>query len=718
MKKSTSCLSLLLGALLLASCDPQTPPQPGVTPPSTGGETVPDAGRLTGTVEGWKYGAGQVLFYSNGTLSKPAASSSVSSDGRIDVALPSSPPTELLIGDCTFTGTRTVPDIRMALASAALATPAGDVLGELREKYNGRAVARQYSDQNATFRGTVDCGTGDSLKLDVQFVKGWNKVFASISATGLVIASLPQGAVTSFGLALWQARGPIVFTDESALSLKLGETVQREVTIFQEGGLSGDITFETNVSGVLVRPVTLNLPPLASQALGGQAVRTTLTFEADASASPYQGDLTVYALKDGVRVGQGTLPFFTLQIPYVMPTIGAGRLEIAQGEQQTVSFDVISQGGFSGPTQITLGNLPAGLSASTATVTLTPGGSARVTLTVTAAPDAPTGFFSANITGPRIQTFQGGMDSVPVTVLPARIPLTSAVTQVFPASQGIWVRTWDGALQQVRPGQVLASYPLKGFTSILPAPGGQVVVISQSVSEGIASYTVSLYGSAGLVSTVVSSASDGDRYGRGAVDAASGLWFMRGAASGESAATLTRLDLTTGQTREIGTNVFTGTEDLHGSPDGRYIAIPSGTGAQALTLLETTTSLVRSITPSRDFDGGGYAVSNAGEVYKGGLVLTRLSPEGEATIYRTPEGGSVSLIGFDQTDPDILWVEANDQLRRFSVAAGQFTTAARFPSMSYIMGAPAGQGGVGIITNERVYSGGNLTDRWFAGFIK
>lgn len=294
-----------------------------------------------------------------------------------------------------------------------------DLLGYLGEKtLSGEPVGRLYSPMSASFKGIFDCPNQypSQTEVDLNLRFGWNVLV--LSSDG-VIRNLPAGTRTVLEFTQASEWVNVQFKDQNELILPVGESTKREVLLNQVGAISGDVTLETNVPGVTVTPSTLSLPNLKSASvsggglgalgLGTQALTSSLTFSADAEAKAYSGSLNLIVKKGGVEVGRGTLYSARVVVPavsaYFTNSLYGQTGSLTRGETRDFPVALSSVNGYAGTTTITLSGLPAGVSATTETVTLTADGQSNATIKLTVGPDVAVGtLFDVQATGPKITT--------------------------------------------------------------------------------------------------------------------------------------------------------------------------------------------------------------------------------------------------------------------------------------------------------------------------
>ncbi|MBB5233096.1 hypothetical protein [Deinococcus budaensis] len=716
--------------------------------------TTLDPSRVRGTLDGWTFGTGDLkAYFSFGRTVVAASTPTITLSGNVDAGLPTPGQLSPFLEDCTFTGQRSAPDFGSEMARGATYSRQGDFLGFVTEQTtDGRDVVRVYSDTAATFKGTAICPGSQRLDLDLRVVQGWNAFSIAEVSSGeyrydLRFRNLEAGARTTLTLDRARESVSVFFRDTSDLTLRAGKSATREVVFAQTGGLSGQVTLETNVPGVTVTPSTVTLPTLGTQGAGGrglqalsaavqpQALGAALTFSADENAASYSGPLTVIVKKGATEVGRGTLSSFRLTAPSVMANVPYGTsLSLARGETRGVTFSVFSQEFFSGTTTVTLSGLPAGVTASTETVTLAESGSAQVTVQVSASADAPLATVNARVTGPKVRNTQGAPDTVPVTVTPARTPLDlNGFQRAVPTPGGLWVITPEqysgGAssftLLRMQGGAVAQREVLTGRPTLLPAPNGDALLVTEVNSAGTLTYTLTRLRPDGTRTARTFGVQDGQNFARGAVDAQGNLWFLKDTSSATSSAALARVNFEAGTVTVVdATRPYRGYESLSASPDGQTVVVLPSSNT-TLYRVDVGSAAVSTVTLDRTvsyFEAA--ATDNGGTVYLPQYDgVLRVSSSGTTALL--PLTGSFSLLGLDRAAPGTLWLSRASEVIRLDTASGStqvipLSGSTSNPNSFLAGGTPDASGGVWAVTGESAYdqATGNMVTRYFASLLK
>lgn len=400
----------LATTLLLGACGGDT--SPPITPDAT---QAIDPVRISGTVTGAALPPGDVYLVTDD-------SASIANMGRVvgtalTLTLDTRPEDgsffTLIPGagsSCVYSGP--VPanaSPRVSLWTDLLTTGAGaDPLGLITESVTqggstqGSSVARMYSDRAATVAGTVTCDPAvPPFSFDMNLQAGWNALELSQSATSTRLTNLAASArrtlvARSFtpGVGVVLEQGSLMFTTDTATT---------SATFFQIGGYNGAVTLSTDVPGLTVEPMTVTLPALRTLATHPsswgfskrQRVDVPLTFRYTGTAT--QTTPFTLTAKDaaGATVGstKGTIAF---NRPGLSLHSMSYQPRLAARETVKVSVCANSVGGFSGAVTFGAKNLPAGVTVTPVTATVT--GSACVDVPLTAASTVRSGNYPITLT--------------------------------------------------------------------------------------------------------------------------------------------------------------------------------------------------------------------------------------------------------------------------------------------------------------------------------
>lgn len=702
----------------------------GYTSSPQAGTTL-DAAHVRGTVEGWTFGTGKLavlLAYSdNGTVA--VNSPTITPAGNIDTSLPMPREVHPFLQDCTFIGERSAQDFGAQIADLLAFSTQDDYLGSVTERTSdGTRVIRVYSDTAAHFKGTAVCPGSERMELDIQVTRGWNALTVTDMGGAEYrwnsrLRNLEADTRTTLSFRRAGERVWMTFRDSSDLTLRRGAQVTREVVLSQAGGISGEVTLETNVPGVTVTPSTVKLPALntgeggAPSALGAvgatvrpQSLGTTLTFTADENATAYNGPLEVVVKKGGEEVGRGTLYSFRLILPSVGVYISKAfePMYVDQGGTGNIEVYVHSNDGFDGTTTLTVTGLPQGVStpSTSVDVQVTPGASATVKIPLTVASDAPLGTSTVRVSSPDIRVSgMSGPTSVPLTIRPGRTAIGPVEGRALRAGNGLWVVEsssygLDGSQMKLTrygtDGKVAATrtFAVPYALRLISLPSGDVLAVEQDGNR--AAYRMD---DTGATTQLTSPFSSGDMISPTA-DARGRVWFVQHTyTNGTHNAALAHWDPASGEisvvdaTRDYGYTPGS----FAVSPDGQTLVFQLSSGKVVRIDAANETVTEHSLTnPAQNI-----VVNNAGAIWflDGSFSLKRLNMDGTITFF---EGVSVSeLAGFDRSDDNLLWGKDFSGVLKIDALTGEVTRISTKEMGSIV---PLNGGGVAVITKEYDYS--------------
>lgn len=684
MKKRLTA-PLLLGSLLVACGGGTTPPAPDAFDPAT----------LSGKLSDWTYGDLTPHLYSwLSEEDQPLSGSSVGRDGTVNVKLPVPEQTFALIDRCSFSGTRSVNDVQIDLADVVVATPAGDLLGEVLQtrSSDGEPLTRLYAATDATLKGNVTCGNS-GFGVDLTLKAGWNVVTTATGPGDVVqFVSVERTTPVSLRFAPYAPEAVFDFADDSPLVLRAGQPVQRAVRVYQDGGLSGEITLSTNLPGVTVTPGTLSLPSLSAQAAGSgrasrlgalghpgaQAVTTTLTFALGSGAATSNGELQVLARQNGQTVGTARLSA-DIRVPSAQVRVGGDILSGYVGESSALALSLTPQDGLSGPVTVGLVDPPAGVSAAPVQVTLTPNTTTNLELPVQVAAGTALGDLKVQIGGASLSPATATLRVKPART---RIAVQQAPSSLTPAAQGVWITSaytyTDGAkpqatFQRLVGGKAAAEVKLENVSGgLISIPGGDVYAVGTWNSSGNKLYRLD---DAGKVTTydVPAAVSPQALLSGPAADAQGRVWYV-GVAKEEVGVFRYGLFVWTPGTGQIVAvdpeGAYSGASSnlaFSRSASGRYLLYLGSYGTKPVLIdTETTKTTVLPTTGGGTVESG--AVSDTGEAWLLAYgALTRVNTDGTSTTFPAPSGASyLRLLGFDRQQPGVLWLTTSQGVARVS----------------------------------------------------
>lgn len=174
-------------------------------------------------------------------------------------------------------------------------------------------------------------------------------------------------------------------------SVNAGGSVQNTLTITRLGGFANDVTF---AGQNLPNGITVSFAPAT---LTGAASTTTATISAAASVAPGLYNITLRASGVGSLLSTTASINVTVLAPLSFNVgLVSSTVSIAAGGTGTLSANIVRNGGYTGPVNFSVTNLPSGVTATVTPASAT-GPSATVNLTV-AANTAP-GSYNGTLVG-------------------------------------------------------------------------------------------------------------------------------------------------------------------------------------------------------------------------------------------------------------------------------------------------------------------------------
>ncbi|MFC5849048.1 hypothetical protein [Deinococcus petrolearius] len=688
--KKRAISPLLLGGLLVA-CGGGTPtpaPNPNAFDPAT----------LSGKLSDWKDGALTPQLYSRLSEEyRPLGGSSVGSDGTVNVTLPVPERTFGLIDSCSFSGTRSVSDVQIDLADVVLATDQDDLLGEVLQarSNDGQALTRLYAATDAILKGTVSCGVS-GFGMDLNLKAGWNAITAEQTGPGglVQLVSVERTTPVTLKFSPYTPEVAFSFADNSPVVLRAGQTVKREVRLYQDGGISGEITLSTNLPGVTVTPGTLTLPSLRAQGaganragglgalehLGAQAVTTTLTFALGSGAASANGELQVLARQNGQTVGTARLSA-DIRVPSAQVRANGDFLSGYVGESSALALSLTPQDGLSGPVTVGLVDPPAGVSAAPVQVTLTPNTTTNLELPVQVAAGTALGDLKVQVGGASLSPATATLRVKPART---RIEVQQAPSGLTPAAQGVWITSaytytagakTQATFQRLVGGKAAAEVKLENVSGgLISIPGGDVYAAGTWNDGGKKFYR---FDDAGKVTTydVPAAISPQALLSGPVADAQGRVWYV-GIAKEEVGVFRYGLFVWTPATGQIVAvdpeGAYSGASSnlvFSRSASGRYLLYLGGYNSKPVLIdTETAKTTVLPTTGGGTVESG--AVSDTGEAWLLAYgALTRVNTDGTSTTFPAPSGASyLRLLGFDRQQPGVLWLTTSQGMAR--VATG------------------------------------------------
>ena len=573
----------------------------------------------------------------------------------------------------------------LTVPALAAYSSAGDRIGNVLELAtagtsvtpNSSYVLRVYAVTATRFKGSCTStsdGKTETDTLDITLKEGWNTLLVTPTTSGVNLTNAASDLQTVLRL---DVATPHVVVDLKPSTLTLtGESVKAQAEFIQVGNYHGPVTVSTDLPGLTVEPLSLNLPELprlSGQKLAAQSYQTELTFRYSGPEKQLDRPFTLLVRNPAGEVvgrGQGRL---NVQRPSVWLTLvdvpTSLPLTLHRGEETTVR--VAASGAVTTPVTVSLAGLPAGVSADPVTFTLT-GGYGVATLTLRASADATLGEATVRATSPDSGGAMGPVSFL-LSVAPERLALGegSILSLTRSASGDLWGS--GPSLVQVRDKQVVARTLLPGgvtAASVVIAPDGAVWAWgSDAQLYRLSAGTLKAFPAGGLTST----------QGFG-VDAQGRAWFI--SFDVFHTPQLQVLDPATGQKTARGEAAGTnGATAVVSDPSGQFVFYPTTTGE--LVRVNTATG--------ETLKSGVLWLSSVGESVR----QMRFDPQG--SLWLATSGPRALLIRLNMTDLTV---------------AKQVTLPGDF---GYAQFAPENDAAAWFLTSEKVIrlslSDGSVTER-------
>lgn len=655
------------------------------------------------------------VFLSNSIL----ASGVIGNDGSVIVPLAAPPASELSSflpsagSVCSYSGTGSGSGGKVFFASdLAIYNTQGDVFGEVTEVPVGKTAAllsHVYADKAQAYQGTIACTSPTATyayQLNIQLAAGWNALIQeNLSDTSATLTTAP--AATRVQLDFKKLPGAVnIFLDSPAISLRSGESVSVNATLYQLGGVTGKLDLTTDVPGVTVEPASVTLPALGTQSarptsiferlvpaahslrllnIGTQSLKTVLTFKAAADASSFSGTMNVVASQGGKPLGQVGVGLSLVAPGVTASIVGAnGVTELAQNETAVVPIQVESFNGFSGPVTIGLSGLPAGVSAVPQTVQVVPTATTTASLQLSAAVTATLGNTSIQLTANKPISASSVIGTT-LLVLPARTRVDGAITGIYPATTGVWVvgqSTFGGSNQNLPiyyypvtryvNGVAQVSIKIEGNVSFASSLSGDLIAVVSNYDSnlGKSSYVTRKIHDDGTYQDVpvVQNFSVSPR--KFVSDAQNRLLFIDIDAN-TYAGLMKRINSDGSVVTIDNKHVYASYANIQTSNDKKFIIAKSKniSGSSFVVNIDPATDVVTELN-SGVIDSYTFSVGNNGDVY--GTVASNLqkyNSDGTTTTFNFVP--AAEMIGFDQKNPNILWVSRYDGVSKINTDTHQ-----------------------------------------------
>ncbi|MVN85601.1 hypothetical protein GO986_02355 [Deinococcus sp. HMF7620] len=350
---------------------------------------------IQGTVTGIPYAGKVVLADFNSFDLKNVGT--LSNSGTVGLSLTQVPtylgqflPTS--VPGCTFTGTASANPNVALFSSLDVLSAQDDLLASITETViagasNNSTIARLYSASAATIKGTISCGGVFAIDLTLQ--AGWNAAVLTPTTSGFSLNNITADIRTQLRGEMYK---PSVTAQlpNTALDFTANDTVTVPVSFYQDGAFNGQVSLSTDVPGLTVEPTTLTLPTLSTQSAGAaaylrglglapQRVTTNLTFRYNGGSA--QGSFRLIVKNDAnIEVGGGSGTVDARRPGIGLSVYDTYNLVLRPEKTLNINVNAQSMNGFSGDVTFSATDLPAGVTVTPVTKSLSGFTSAPVTL--------------------------------------------------------------------------------------------------------------------------------------------------------------------------------------------------------------------------------------------------------------------------------------------------------------------------------------------------
>jgi hypothetical protein len=465
-----------------------------------------------------------------------------------------------------------------------------------------------------------------------------------------------------------------------------GDTRDVNVTANGIGGFTGNVTYTLTglPAGLSAQPVTANLNGFSF---------VTLKVVGDGTVKPGTYPITVTGVSaDKTASATGQL---IVRAPTVTLSFSGYGFSVSQGATASVPVTVSTTNGFSGTTTVTLTDLPAGVSATPKTVTVTPGASTQVMVPVQATADAALGNATVKASSPNLDQYASPTATLSVRPARATLPVPGTVLGAAQATAGAWVAT-DGAFDTTTnqyqtkvtrvsaTGQALTSAVVPGSsaTRLIQMDGG---VLALSTDGAVKATLITEAGavtplSAPALGSVVALSGSADSKGR--------VWFVRSTYSaGAVTYALHTWTTATGEIAPVNVNLgsvgsFYGNQNFFFSPDRQKLVLIVPGYPGSIFRIDTATLTATKVDTT--VPASSAAITDSGTLWLSAYgTLSRVNSDGTVTQFDGISTGE--LLGFDRKTTGTLWGKDTSGVYRVDVSAAKPTST--FVSLGDVKGA-------------------------------
>lgn len=501
---------MLTGALLSACGGGPTPtPLPGEKPP-VGPAPVgaPPADRLTGKLAAWPYTSASLnvgLVFNPDALK--FAPLPVPAGGTVDLKLPQIKLVKSLLDGCALSPGFEGAQGRYDVAVFEVVSSQVDYLGQVFENGLGNtAQLRLYASAAGQLKGRAECADGETFIFDAPVQAGWNVLSGQFDTAQNILRLVKSTSPSTLVFRKGKEEVAIYPVNPEPITLRRGESVKVPVRIFQNGGISGEVTLRT-YNGVTVSPGTVRLPDnvgklsvgtgisgaaarprlnaaldaTRSAPLRGQALDTVLTLKAEDYAPGLGGDLVIQVLREnGVQIGQLVLKDARVLVPQI--SIDAPAVVAPRGVKTPWGLSVYP-GGYRGQMRVSVEGLPAGLTLAAQTQQVSGPGGIPFQFPLDVAAGVPVGNWPVTVVAEQVADGITVKRRALITVMPVPVKLRTQPYSIATDDAGrLWYRDGQSMVRQAADGSAQAfSIPTSAAsdTSVRTGRDGGIWLLSR-----------------------------------------------------------------------------------------------------------------------------------------------------------------------------------------------------------------------------------------------
>ncbi|OLV19630.1 hypothetical protein BOO71_0002146 [Deinococcus marmoris] len=406
---------------------------------------------------------------------------SVPAGGAVDLKLPEIKAVTSLLDGCALSPGFEGATGRYDVAVFQVYSSQVDYLGQVFENGPGNtSQIRLYASGAGQLKGRAECADGEVFIFDTPVRAGWNVLSGQFDAAQNTLRLVKSDSPSTLVFRKGKEEVAIYAVNPEPITLRRGESVKVPVRIFQNGGISGEVTLRT-YNGVTVSPGTVRLPdnvgklsvgtgisgaaarPRLNAALDaaqgaplrGQALDTVLTLTAEDYAAGLDGDLVIQVLRaNGVEVGQLVLKNAKVPVPQL--SIEADAVVAPRGLKTPWGLTVYP-GGYRGKLRVSVEGLPAGLTLPAQTQQASGPAGITVQFPLDVSTGVPVGNWPVTVVAEQVDDGVTVRRRALITVMPAPVKMRTQPYSIATDDAGrLWYRDRQSMVRQAADGSAQA----------------------------------------------------------------------------------------------------------------------------------------------------------------------------------------------------------------------------------------------------------------------